>query len=43
MRFFNTSGPVEAEDHYRIPPLQRVNLGEVLELAGFIRGPARRG
>ena len=32
MRFFNTSGPVEAEDHYRIPPLQRVNLGEVLEL-----------
>ena len=32
MRFFNTSGPVEAEDHYRIPPLQRVDLGEVLEL-----------
>lgn len=32
MRFFNTSGPVEAEDHYRIPPLQRVNLDEVLEL-----------
>ena len=32
MRFFNTSGPVEAEDHYRIPPLQRVDLVEVLEL-----------
>ena len=32
MRFFNTSGPVVAADHYCIPPLQRVNLGEVLTL-----------
>ena len=26
MRFFNTSGPVVAEDHYCIPPLERLNL-----------------
>ena len=32
MRFFNTSGPVVAADHYCIPPLRRVNLGEVLAL-----------
>ena len=29
MRFFNTSGPVVAEDHYCIPPLERLNLAEV--------------
>ena len=29
MRFFNTSGPVVAEDHYRIPPLERLNLAAV--------------
>ena len=29
MRFFNTTGPVVAEDHYCIPPLQRLNLTEV--------------
>ena len=29
MRFFNTSGPVVAEDHYCIPPLNRLNLSEV--------------
>ena len=27
MRFFNTSGPVVAEDHYCIPPLERLDLG----------------
>ncbi len=32
MRKFNTEGPVVMEDHYRIPPLERVNLGEILEL-----------
>ena len=32
MRFFNTTGPVVAADHYCIPPLHRVNLGEVLTL-----------
>ncbi len=32
MRKFNTEGPVIAADHYCIPPLERVNLGELLEL-----------
>ena len=32
MRFFNTTGPVVAADHYCIPPLQRVSLEEVLAL-----------
>ena len=32
MRKFNTEGPVFVEDHYCIPPLQRVNLDEILEL-----------
>ena len=31
-RFFNTTGPVVAEDHYRIPPLGRLDLDEVLRL-----------
>ena len=29
MRFFNTTGPVVAEDHYCIPPLERLNLTEI--------------
>ena len=32
MRYFNTEGPVEAEDHYCIPPLERVDLDEILQL-----------
>ena len=32
MRFFNTSGPVVAADHYCIPPLERLNLAEVRRL-----------
>ena len=32
MRKFNTEGPVVAADHYCIPPLERVNLAEVVEL-----------
>ena len=32
MRFFNTSGPVVAEDHYCVAPLERVNLSEILTL-----------
>ena len=32
MRFFNTSGPVVAEDHYCIPPLERLNLAKVRRL-----------
>ena len=32
MRFFNTAGPVRREDHYRIPPLERIDLDAVLGL-----------
>ena len=32
MRFFNTSGPVVATDHYCIPPLERLNLNEIRRL-----------
>ena len=34
MRKFNTEGPVVAADHYCIPPLERVDLREVLEHVG---------
>ena len=34
MRFFNTEGPVVAADHYCIPPLERVDVDELLELIG---------
>ena len=32
MRFFNTEGPVRAEDHYLVPPLTRLDLEEALLL-----------
>ena len=32
MRFFNTEGPVRADDHYCIPPLERIDLAQVLDL-----------
>ncbi len=32
MKFFNTAGPVNCEDHYCLPPLERLNLDEVLHL-----------
>ena len=32
MRFFNTEGPVVAKRHYCIPPLERVDLDEILRL-----------
>ena len=35
MRDFNTAGPVRADLHYTIPPLERLNLSDVL---GLIRG-----
>ena len=35
MRFFNTEGPVRPDDHYSIPPLERVDVEELL---GLIRG-----
>ena len=30
MRSFNTEGPIDAQDHYCIPPLERVDLDHVL-------------
>lgn len=32
MRFFNTAGPVNCQDHYCVPPLQRFDLDQVLGL-----------
>ena len=34
VRKFNTEGPVVAADHYRIPPLERIDLDAVLGLIG---------
>ncbi|WP_461832964.1 AAA-like domain-containing protein [Desulfothermus sp.] len=32
MRYFNTAGPVRCDEHYCLPPLQRLDLEEVLML-----------
>ena len=32
MRFFNTSGPIVAEQHYHVPPLSRFDVEELLKL-----------
>ena len=32
MRFFNTEGPVRPDDHYGIPPLERMDVEELLGL-----------
>ena len=32
MRFFNTAGPVVPQDHYCVPPLERIELDEFLRL-----------
>ncbi|MBF0202201.1 MAG: AAA-like domain-containing protein, partial [Desulfamplus sp.] len=32
MRFFNTAGPVNCNDHYYLQPLERFNLPEILNL-----------
>ena len=32
MRFFNTAGPIKTDIHYFIPPLERVNQDELLQL-----------
>ena len=32
VRFFNTEGPVRPDEHYCIPPLERVDLDHVLDL-----------
>ena len=35
MRYFNTEGPVEVNEHYCIPPLDRIDLDEVLQLIAW--------
>jgi len=37
VRFFNTTGPVQQERHYAVPPLSRLNLYEVLGLVRTAR------
>ena len=32
MRRFNTEGPIRPEDHYHVPPLERVDLDQVLDM-----------
>lgn len=32
MRFFNTAGPMKCDIHYCVPPLERLDLGELLSL-----------
>ena len=32
MRFFNTEGPVRPDDHYAIPPLDRMDVDDLLAL-----------
>ena len=32
MRTFNTTGPIDPQDHYHIPPLERIDLDEMLGL-----------
>ena len=32
MRFFSTAGPVRPDEHYAIPPLGRIELGNLLDL-----------
>ena len=32
MRFFTTAGPVKPARHYCIPPIERLDLGDVLAL-----------
>ncbi len=32
MRFFNTAGPCQEDIHYMLPPLERFDLPEVLQL-----------
>ena len=34
MRFFNTAGPVKCDEHYCLPPLERLDLEEILLLIG---------
>lgn len=29
IKFFNTAGPVDRENHYKIDPISRINLDEI--------------
>lgn len=40
MRFFNTAGPINCQDHYCISPLQRFDLDKIL---GLIADRLRNG
>ena len=47
-RFFNTAGPVKCHNHYCIPPLERLNLPEILSLIDqekyfVLRAPRQTG
>ena len=48
MRYFNTSGPMIAKDHYHVPPLSQFDLAEVRQLIDWrnyfvIYAPRRTG
>ena len=48
MRWFNTAGPVDAADHYLIPPLSRIDLDGALRLVRekkyfVLRAPRQTG
>ena len=48
MRFFSTAGPVRPDEHYAIPPLDLLGLGDLLELIQrnqyiALRAPHRSG
>ena len=51
MRYFNTEGPVEREEHYLTPPPERVDLDGILTLIAdksyfvlhALQGPGPRG
>ena len=32
MRFFNVAGPVRPDEHYAVPPLERMDVGDLLDL-----------
>ena len=38
MRSFNTAGPVKSDKHYCIPPLERIDLDDVLRLVRWNTG-----
>jgi hypothetical protein len=46
-KFFNTAGPVDKEIHYKIDPLKRINLEEILILIDqrkyFVERPGMPG